>query len=98
MGELFGHYFSKAYTSEEHGDLITAIKSDLNKDSIIIRKLTLVANGTTKIDINELGTYSEMFISGDGKGYLSLDGNDVLIRSLKTETAGISCFVAIIFA
>lgn len=92
---VFGRYISKKITSTLNIDLIDTL-SALVGDTIIVRKLTLISNGTTTVSING-GVLSDLYIDLDGNSHLSLDSNDILVNSLVVAEAGLEIFIAVIY-
>lgn len=96
---LQGKYFSvKLATVDAEDDLIAIAKTLTGIDSIVVKKLTLISDGLIKIDVNNLGVYSDLYLDSDDKYKLSLDANDCVVTSLVVEDASVvPLFLAIIF-
>lgn len=94
-------YFSKTYTTEEGGDLMTQIRADLegkfDTSTIRAKRLTLLSATSIGIDINHVG-YSEMFEEiADTRYSIYINYGEVLISSIVTQQGSESIYVAIIF-
>ena len=93
-----GKYYSAYLTTELAGDLLDLVKADLGVDSLMVKKMTLITTSDLHIDINNTGFYSSLYLDLDAIYKVSLDGFDVVISSLVTQEAGISVFLAVIYA
>jgi len=100
MADLRGKYYSFVTGSlAENDDLVEIAKDKLGRtEGIVPKKLTLISSGCLALDINGLGVDSELFADTDSLWKLSLDRNDVEIKSL-IVSASSPCpvFVALIF-
>jgi len=100
---LHGYYYSFTSASVTAGeDLITTIATKLGgtraTNGIVPKKLTLISSGSIAIDINSLGKYSTLFADTDGLFKLSLDSQDVEIKSMVSQSMSASpIFIAVVF-
>ncbi len=97
---LYGKYFSFTSASITAGeDLVETLATQIgNTDGIVPKKITLISSGSIAIDINNLGVYSTLFADADSLYKLSLDSNDVEIKSIVSEEDSASpIFLAVVF-
>jgi len=92
-----GKYYSSHLTTELAGDLLDLVRTDLGIDNLVVKKMTLITVTNLHIDINDTGFYSSLYPDTDAIYKVSLDSLDVNVSTIRTQEAGASVFLAIIY-
>jgi len=98
---MSGRYYAESIlTAGADEDLFTTLRTSLgfeSTDLFTIKKLTMISSDLFTVDVNRLGTFSDVYIDTDLRYKLSLDYKDVIISSLVVHEAAVTVFVAIVY-
>lgn len=96
---MYGKYLSGYITAQANTDMIGLLQDAYLPDriSMVVDKLTLISDSAIAVQINGDGIYSDVYVGSDGNARLNFSSGDVLINSIKSQGAGASVFLAIIY-
>lgn len=97
---IYGKYFSYTAGSVVAGqDLISLAKTRMGTtDNVSARKMTVIASGSLAFSINGMAASSTLFQDVDLLYKLSLDADDVIVKSfVVNQTSACPVFVAMVF-
>lgn len=91
-----GRFVSFLITTTSNQDLIDYVKTTLSVDYLTVKKITVIANGSTTVNINS-GHDSVLFQDLDGLSRLSLDSGDCIIESFIVKESGLTLWFGLIY-
>jgi len=98
---MSGRYYAESIlTVGADQNLITTLRASLgfeSTDLFTIKKLTMISSDLFTVDVNNLGSFSDVYVDTDLRYKLSLDYEDVIVSSLVVHEAAVTVFVAIVY-